>query len=324
MLISGVPKTSQGDPGNAEFFRRPRSSCSQSTRLLGPQEISCYSVLRHLLFQGGIRKLKPLVLVVTSEGKFFPTGSGLWRPWDRKRLLRSVNLDDLVSPRWWEELQEDHETGCYYHPHFGDVPVMFLWSLIWNDSRKMLLNTSLYCLWPGDLTLPWAKNWRRLLYQPVEVSSDIKYLTLGWHSLDFTVCSLTPSLLAYSTTQPFLWQTLNQSYLYLLKEQVVVLFSRPACLTLANPMDWNFPGKNTGIGFAFPFSTGSSRPRDRTHVSCIASGFFYHGTIGGAPKEQILRCKVLPSCLPSLRKWQLSWEFIALPIWNLIYCDCKS
>ena len=98
-LISGVPKTSQWDHGNAEFFRRPTSSSSQSTRLLGPQEISCYAVLRHLLFQGGIRKLKPLdVLVVTSEGRFFPIGSGLWRPWDRKRLLSSVNLDDLVSP----------------------------------------------------------------------------------------------------------------------------------------------------------------------------------------------------------------------------------
>ena len=165
---------------------------------------------------------------------------------------------------------------------------------------------SLYCFWPGDLPFPWAKNWRLLLYQPVEVS-DIKYLTLGWHRLDFAVCSLPPSLLAYSTTQPFLWWTLNQSYLYLLKEQMLVLFSHPSVSdSFANPMDWNFPGKNTGIGFSFPFSSGSSQPRDWTHVSCIASGFFYHWAIGGALKEQILRCKVPPSCLPSLRKWQLS------------------
>ena len=37
---------------------------------------------------------------------------------------------------------------------------------------------------------------------------------------------------------------------------------------------WNFPAQNTGVGIAFPFSRGSSQPRDRTQVSCIAGGFF--------------------------------------------------
>ena len=34
---------------------------------------------------------------------------------------------------------------------------------------------------------------------------------------------------------------------------------------------WNSPGQK---GIAFPFSRGSSQPRDRTHISCIAGGFF--------------------------------------------------
>ena len=36
---------------------------------------------------------------------------------------------------------------------------------------------------------------------------------------------------------------------------------------------WNSPGQNTGV-FAFPFSRGSSQPRDRTQVSRIAGKFF--------------------------------------------------
>ena len=36
---------------------------------------------------------------------------------------------------------------------------------------------------------------------------------------------------------------------------------------------WNSPGQNTGVGM-FPFSRGSSQPRDWTQVSRIAGGFF--------------------------------------------------
>ena len=40
---------------------------------------------------------------------------------------------------------------------------------------------------------------------------------------------------------------------------------------------WNSPGQNTGVEkywIFFPFSRGSSQPRDRTHVSHTAGGFF--------------------------------------------------
>ena len=36
---------------------------------------------------------------------------------------------------------------------------------------------------------------------------------------------------------------------------------------------WDFPGKNAGVGCHFLLQ-GSSRPRDRTRVSCTASRFF--------------------------------------------------
>ena len=48
-------------------------------------------------------------------------------------------------------------------------------------------------------------------------------------------------------------------------------------LTLCNPMDCTVHGilqARILEWVAYPFSSGSSRPRDRTGVSCIAGGFF--------------------------------------------------
>ena len=49
------------------------------------------------------------------------------------------------------------------------------------------------------------------------------------------------------------------------------------CLTLCDPMDYTVPGilqVRTLEWVAFPFSRGSSQPRDQTQVSRIAQGFF--------------------------------------------------
>ena len=48
------------------------------------------------------------------------------------------------------------------------------------------------------------------------------------------------------------------------------------CLAFCDSMDCsprNFPDQNTRV-VAFPFSRGSSQPRDQTQVSCLAGGFF--------------------------------------------------
>ena len=49
------------------------------------------------------------------------------------------------------------------------------------------------------------------------------------------------------------------------------------CPTLCDPMDYAFHGilqARILEWVAFPFSRGSSQPRDQTQVSCIAGGFF--------------------------------------------------
>ena len=50
-----------------------------------------------------------------------------------------------------------------------------------------------------------------------------------------------------------------------------------SCLTLCDPMEYTVPGILHGRipeWVAFPFSRGSSQPRDRIQVSHIAGGFF--------------------------------------------------
>ena len=55
-----------------------------------------------------------------------------------------------------------------------------------------------------------------------------------------------------------------------------------SCPTISDPMDCSLPGSSVhGIlqarileWVAMPFARGSSQPRDRTQVSCIAGGFF--------------------------------------------------
>ena len=59
--------------------------------------------------------------------------------------------------------------------------------------------------------------------------------------------------------------------LRLVKVKVAQLYPTLLLHGLYSP--WNPPGQNTG-DIAFPFSGGSSQPRDQTQVSCIAGGFF--------------------------------------------------
>ena len=77
---------------------------------------------------------------------------------------------------------------------------------------------------------------------------------------------------------------INSTWLWsIILSNVLKVKVTPSCPTLwphgwYSP--WNSPGQNTG---AFPFSRGSSQPRDWTRVSCIADGFFYQLSYWGSP-----------------------------------------
>ena len=86
--------------------------------------------------------------------------------------------------------------------------------------------------------------------------------------------------------------------LYLLSHQggalfldvVFVVLVAKLCPTLCDPMDCSLPASSVhGISqarilewVAISFSRGSSRPRDRTHVSCIDRLVLYHWAMGEA------------------------------------------
>ena len=66
-------------------------------------------------------------------------------------------------------------------------------------------------------------------------------------------------------------------YIYTMEYSVQFSSVAQSCLTLCDPMDYTVRGiLQAGIleWIAFPVSRGSSQPRDRTQVSCIAGGFF--------------------------------------------------
>ena len=81
---------------------------------------------------------------------------------------------------------------------------------------------------------------------------------------------------------------------HLIKDYYCCCLVAELCLTLCNPMDYSPAGFSVhGISQAsilewvsIPFSRGSSRPRDRTHVSCLSridSQVLYQRSYQGSP-----------------------------------------
>ena len=79
------------------------------------------------------------------------------------------------------------------------------------------------------------------------------------------------------------------------------------CLTLCDPMDYTVHGilqARTPEWVAFPFSRGSSQPRDWTQVSHVAGGFFISwSTI----KDKLILNALLVyiMCFNSVRGWNV-------------------
>ena len=94
------------------------------------------------------------------------------------------------------------------------------------------------------------------------------------------------------------------------KKKVLViqscLFATSWTVAHQGPLSMEFSRQEYWSGFAIPFSRGSSRPRDRTHVSCIAGRFF----TDWATREALLKYSLNTSCL---------WPFVLVlpaPLWG--------
>ena len=79
-----------------------------------------------------------------------------------------------------------------------------------------------------------------------------------------------------------------------------------SCLTLCDPMDCSLPGSCVhGIlqrRVTIPFSRGSSRPRDQTHVSRIVGRFFTVWATREALRILRIKCKTQVALLSCLRR----------------------
>ena len=78
------------------------------------------------------------------------------------------------------------------------------------------------------------------------------------------------------------FKSLKKFLLGMAVDCAVLCLVSQSCLTLCDPMVCSLPGSSVhGIlparildWVAYPFSRGSSHPKDQTGVSCIAGGFF--------------------------------------------------
>ena len=105
-----------------------------------------------------------------------------------------------------------------------------------------------------------------------------------WCQMDISVIfpALKPSSLSGSPILPSM-QLLKLKILVIILTISLLRFS---CSDMSNSFatpwtvaarvlrPWDFPGKNSRVGCHFLLQ-GSSQPRDWTHISCIAGGFFY-------------------------------------------------
>ena len=92
------------------------------------------------------------------------------------------------------------------------------------------------------------------------------------------------NLIVGSVTENYKKSENSSSSSFLLPCEVKVVH---LCPTLCDPMDYTVHGiLQAGLleWVAFPFSRGSSQPRDQAQASCIAGGFF----IGRATREALL------------------------------------
>ena len=73
----------------------------------------------------------------------------------------------------------------------------------------------------------------------------------------------------------------------------VRLFSTPWTVAHQAPLSLGF-SRQYWSGLPYSFSRGVSQPRNRTHVSCIAGGFFTHWTTREAPGFCVRASEALP------------------------------
>ena len=142
-----------------------------------------------------------------------------------------------------------------------------VWSLGWEDplEKEMATHSSILA-W----RIPWTEEPGGLQ------SMGSQRVGHNWAT------SLTHSLTSRQPASiPTSWEILRQSG----EEKVKVAQS---CPTLCDPMDYTVHGVLQAriLWGAFPFSRGSSQPRDRTHVSRIVGGFFTSWATREAPRDE--------------------------------------
>ena len=121
-------------------------------------------------------------------------------------------------------------------------------------------------------------DWKMSVFIPTAKKGKVKGCSNYWA----VVLISHVSEVMLKILQTGLQQYMNQKFPYVQAEFSRLVLAAQWCLTFCDPMDWSLPGSPVHEilqarileWVAIPFSRGSSRPRNWTQVSCIASKFF--------------------------------------------------
>ena len=146
----------------------------------------------------------------------------------------------------------------------------------------------------------------------------LMFLFSGKHS--FSYRQLPPDLFPLTACE---LSEVRCHVLFMFASPLCVCWVAQSCLTLCDPMDyparflcpWDFPDENTGV--SCHLSRRSSRPRDRTHVSCVSctAGRFFTAELLGKLTEKVNSFQV-PAAM--------AHERICLEYWGVEDFDAKS
>ena len=121
--------------------------------------------------------------------------------------------------------------------------------------------------------------------------------SLCWHLIISPITNVLKSKVQWSLMKLFYFYLfltlLATSTFFFSKKPGVFLLSRSSCPTLCYPMDYRPPGSSVHRIFqarilewvAVFFSSGSSQPRDGTHIFCIGRWTLDHWEECGKPKR---------------------------------------